>query len=537
MRVKNIHLQGYRRFTDLKIEEIPESVRLIVLAGPNGTGKSSFFDGLKSWHVSQAGVGGIGDDIYFRKVGLRADAPHAFNVETHDRALDDTPEGRKKWVYVRTAFRHDADFNVSSFSRLQSPLDIPRVHRMIDVDASIADNYQRMVMSAVEGIFSQDGSDPAMTVGQLRDSLIQEVGQAFSCIFSDLKLVSVGNLLDHGKGTFFFEKGTASSFPYKNLSAGEKAVFDLLVDVAVKRRFFDNTLWCIDEPENHLNTRVQAQFMDELLGLLPTGNQLLLATHSIGFMRRAWELYKDKPGEVVFLDFQGHNFDDEVILAPIKPSREFWQRTLEVALGDLAKLLAPERVVLCEGRPQRGKSDKRGEFDAKCYRTIFAEEYPTTDWLSVGNSHEVGTDKVELGKSIQTIVSGTAVIRLVDQDLKSKEEIADLQGAGVRVLQRRHIESYLLDEEVLDALCDQHDKSHLKQQVRKAYADAIAASISRGNDPDDVKSASGEAYVSIRKLLDLRGSNFEGFAVSNLAPLIKPGMAVYQELRDSIFGS
>ena len=44
MRIANIHLTSYKRFADLKIEDIPETARLIVLIGPNGTGKSSIFD-------------------------------------------------------------------------------------------------------------------------------------------------------------------------------------------------------------------------------------------------------------------------------------------------------------------------------------------------------------------------------------------------------------------------------------------------------------------------------------------------------------
>ena len=46
MRIKSVHLHDYKRFTDLRIVDIPESARLVVLIGPNGTGKSSVFDGF-----------------------------------------------------------------------------------------------------------------------------------------------------------------------------------------------------------------------------------------------------------------------------------------------------------------------------------------------------------------------------------------------------------------------------------------------------------------------------------------------------------
>ena len=44
MRIKNIRLKNYKRFTELTIADVPATARLVVLVGPNGTGKSSVFD-------------------------------------------------------------------------------------------------------------------------------------------------------------------------------------------------------------------------------------------------------------------------------------------------------------------------------------------------------------------------------------------------------------------------------------------------------------------------------------------------------------
>ena len=51
MKIKSVHLSNYKRFTDLRISDIPEQARLVVLIGPNGSGKSSLFDAflVKSW--------------------------------------------------------------------------------------------------------------------------------------------------------------------------------------------------------------------------------------------------------------------------------------------------------------------------------------------------------------------------------------------------------------------------------------------------------------------------------------------------------
>ena len=302
-------------------------------------------------------------------------------------------------------------------------------------------------------------------------------------VFPDLLLSGVGGIgasSGHGVGTFYFDKGSSEGFLFKNLSAGEKAVFDLLLDAVVKREFYDDTIWCIDEPETHLNTRIQGRLLETLVDLLPPDCQLWIASHSIGFMRKAWEMAQGEPGSVTFLDLQGVDFDAPAVVRPVSPTRDFWARTLDVALGDLATLVAPERVVMCEGRPARGVADQKAAFDATCYGRIFAVEFPNTDFLSVGNSNDAGQDRLEIGKAIQALASGTEVIRLIDRDMRSPQEVQLLTDSGVRVLSRRHLEAYLLDEDVIRALCSKEGQPERSDEAVAIVAEELAASVAAG---------------------------------------------------------
>jgi len=43
VKIKEVKLKRFKRFTDLKLTGIPETAKLIVLVSPNGSGKTSFF--------------------------------------------------------------------------------------------------------------------------------------------------------------------------------------------------------------------------------------------------------------------------------------------------------------------------------------------------------------------------------------------------------------------------------------------------------------------------------------------------------------
>ena len=68
MKVKEIKLKNFKRFTDLTITGIKESAKLILIVGPNGSGKSSLFDAFNHYYRLNVGYGWNGDHIYtFKK--------------------------------------------------------------------------------------------------------------------------------------------------------------------------------------------------------------------------------------------------------------------------------------------------------------------------------------------------------------------------------------------------------------------------------------------------------------------------------------
>ena len=311
------------------------------MAGPNGSGKSSLFDAFSVWQQAQS-FGVNWDKSYYN----RDKAVSSWTNQVKPTFY--SGEASNKTFYLRSAYRNDPEFEISSLQKLADANSTIRVRRMIEQDGAVSQNYQRLASNAFQDAF--DRADGTQTLQEFRENSIGEISRAVHSLFPDLDLNTLGNPLI--EGTFRFTKGLIDGFSYKNLSGGEKSAFDLLLDMLVKRKTFDDTIFAIDEPEAHMNTRLQGVLLGELYKLIPDGSQMWIATHSIGMMRKAKDLYIKNPGDVIFYDFEGHNYDAAVTLKPVRPDRAFWQRILRVALDDLADLVAPREVVLCEGNPK-----------------------------------------------------------------------------------------------------------------------------------------------------------------------------------------
>ena len=161
---------------------------------------------------------------------------------------------------------------------------------------------------------------------------------SLSTIFDDLNLSSIGDPLS--SGSFFFEKGSAKDFHYKNLSAGEKSVFDLILDMIIKSTFYSDAVFCLDEPEAHMHTRLQAKVLTELYSLNTANSQLWISTHSIGMLKQAEIIEQANPGTVVFLDFANRDFDLTEVMKPAQIDRAIWDRFFDLAFADFSQLIA-----------------------------------------------------------------------------------------------------------------------------------------------------------------------------------------------------
>lgn len=531
MKIKSIRLVRFKRFTNLLIDDIPETAKLIVLVGPNGSGKTSIFEGFNHYYRLK-GFSNVGKEDYFVKKNTEPIVGNWYDrvkIEFHGNVFggDTTLKGK---FYFRTAYRNEADFTVDTLKNQSDPTANAKFETLNGNDITVSENYQRLVSQTLAGVFMS--ANNLKTVEQYREELIGEIRSSLKNVFDDLTLSSIGDPLSNG--SFYFEKGEAKDFHYKNLSAGEKSVFDILLDIIIKSKYYANAVFCIDEPEAHMHTRLQAKFLSELYRLIPSTSQLWISTHSIGMLRQAEELELKNPGSVIFLNFDNKDFDNNELIRPSKIDRSVWDRFFELALADFSKLIAPKQIVFCEGTPQ-GRKYKN--FDAQIYSKIFGVRYYDTTFVSIGSCNEIEDSSNPSVNVVVDILKHSKVIKFVDRDSKSAEETDELLKKGIKTLLKRHLENYLLDDEIITKLCTQTGHEDKVEECLNIKKKAIQDSVSRGNPSDDIKSASGQIITDIKKVLNINqgGNNTSSFLRDTMAPLITEDTKVFEDLEKQIF--
>ena len=597
MKIKSIHLKDFKRFTDLTIEGLPETAKLVVMIGPNGCGKSSVFDALNCYtYIVKSSAYPPDDenfspfelplmtnyylkngnpDPYFpmsaedfpsMPAGLEELRAHSLafvkdivsratevskavladcvNVGLHHEQQTKTDELR---VHTRSSLRnyslplHSDLFSTHSVEKLRLKLSKHPTEKEEDhwfgLNHWILFNYEIVYESELGNISKDYRPEPpdelkryAKTVLSFKKEIIEEVNNAIAQLFTNpvSKLILDDSLrlcLSLGDPEKLFIANEKKP-PFFNLSIGEIAIFDLVLDMVIKKIIDDETVICIDEPELHIHTKLQGELLEVLYNLISPKSQLWIATHSVGMVRKAQDLWREDPGSVVFLDFGGRDFDKPVTLAPATPNPNFWASTYEVALGDLAELVITGRTVFCEGE----------EFDAECYGNIFKSTYPEVCFVSLGARGNVEKSVTAANLAIEKITRKAKVIGIVDRDKATCGEIKRNAKKGIRTLSRKTIESYLLDDEVLTKLCKDYDASDKINDLLTAKQDALDEKKLKSSD--NLKSIVQTIHGAAQKILKSAnlGNTRESFMMDVLAPRIQPGMKVYEQLEKDIFG-
>ncbi len=437
MRLKRVQLIGFKRFDNLTIDLGPDPPRVIALVGPNGCGKSSVFDAFEEKTKNMRGAQANEAPSFFSKHAYSPDPASRTTDYVRNDSIgltfaDGSTELTKTSFHIRSAYRFTSKLDVQQLAAQPDLVeDTSRPTSSISLDGRLKENYERLLGQAFENFFD----NRQLTGQQVLDALTGKINVILKNVL-EIQISDLGNVIKR-EGQLYFDKADSKRFPYQNLSAGEKEVVDLVIDLVVRSTLFSSTVYCIDEPELHINSAIQRRLLIEIEKLVPEGCQLWIATHSIGFLRA---LQKDLSDRCAVLDFSEKPYFQGVhTIVPMVPSRRQWQRIFSTALDDLVELVAPRTIVYCEGREDPGTDAAELGLDATVYNEIFAGTHPDTLFVSSGGGGAMTKNSILALKVLGKALTGVEFLLLRDRDGKSDvERLAFLSEAPMHRMLERH---------------------------------------------------------------------------------------------------
>lgn len=433
MRLKKVILKKFKRFDDLTIELWQDPKKIIALVWPNGSGKSSVIDAFAPSYNNQNYNNKKLYDESWDKIYRRNDS---INIVWDDNSS--TYSNDKFYVRSSQRFTENVKFQFNQWLKVSD--DPWKPNNSWSIDSRMNQNYNLLMMDLIKSFQQWDE-----TWDQARAKYIDRINLILESIL-EIRIASLADVTNADQSDLYFDKWTSKGFPYRNLSAWEKAIVDLIIDLVLKVDVFDNNVFLIDEPELHINTWIQRKLIIELEKLIPEGSQLWIATHSIWFLRAFQNELNEKTD---IISMWWYDFDNKVILAPIVKSRKMRQGIFSPALDDLTWLVAPSKIIYCEWKPLPWTWWVEKWFDALVYNTIFEKKYPDVIFVSSDWCWEVAKYSWIALLVLQKAFIDSELVKLIDRDSKTHEELEEEKACWTLILLRHEIENYLLDKEVI----------------------------------------------------------------------------------------
>jgi AAA15 family ATPase/GTPase len=441
MRIKSLNLQNFKRFTDLKISDIPQESKLVLLIGSNGSGKSSLFDAF-NW-VSK-GPNALNEYLYgklnnyYKKI---ENEDSFLDVNFYDADKIEKKNGKR--ILYEDQYRLSNKFIGRSSIRIIPKISIngdsgatlndsDKPEKYIDHDSRFVNDVYKYIEVINEAVTKPVFQGKQADTLEIFKENIEPLNKSLLKVFGDntettIQIIKYENPRPDRAANLIFKKGL-SEISYELLSHGEKQVIILLLNFIVRQEFYQDSIIFIDEMDCHLNTALQYSLLEEIVSRwIPDSSQLWTASHSLGFID-----YARKSKEASIIDFDLLNFDYPQELRPL-PKDEL----------DVYEIAIPKEIIkdVLKDFTKVFVENKNDEF----FNLVFlGEEKNKYVFLGVNNSSEVflscKNNKFSLG--------------IRDRDYLKEEEVHSIKEKipNLKILSFYNFENYIYHPENLKEL-------------------------------------------------------------------------------------
>jgi energy-coupling factor transporter ATP-binding protein EcfA2 len=261
---------------------------------------------------------------------------------------------------------------------------------------------------------------------------------------------------------FHYRIGSSEPLPFSTLSSGEQEVVKVAFTLVWKK--MTHSIIMIDEPELHLHPTLAFRLIETLKGFGGGTNQLFLFTHSADLISTYYST-----GNVFFIDSGS--------AAP--PNQAHQLSGLATAHGAVARAAGANLGLFAVGKRLVFVEGREASVDRLVYHKVAQIAFPDSYIMPIGSVENIIALKSVIDE-LTNAIFGIDLFLVRDRDGLSDSVITSLQSnRRFRCLTRRHIENYLLDEDVLSNVATALYLAEEKRdanRIRNAIKD-IASSI------------------------------------------------------------
>jgi predicted ATP-binding protein involved in virulence len=223
------------------------------------------------------------------------------------------------------------------------------------------------------------------------------------------------------------------SFPLSSLSSGEREVVNIVFDFLIRNP--TDSIIIFDEPELHLHPELSYKLL-QTLQTIGENNQFIYCTHSPDIITASLE------NSVIFIAPPKSTLSNQAILVKEDDETHEALQKIGQSIGIVA---LGRKLVLIEG--------KDSSLDKQVYGAILKNKFPSLVLVPSGGKEVITSFSSIMTSVLERTIWGVDFFMLCDRDVVplsvSTFSLEDAGKGRLKVLGRYHLENYFLDEKVL----------------------------------------------------------------------------------------
>ena len=320
MKIEKVHIKNIKGIKDLELsfKKDDKILDLIVLAGVNGSGKTTILESIKDFfnnkniNYEEPKKSNVDLDIFFEKFEKK-------NIEEAEKSSNNYKQPLWNFFNALQSYQYEKYNNNGLYQnliakRFENPpkiIYVPAENKFEEIQTystTLSKEYKFINIvnsNVIRDIPSYIATrrnylatiEEDLTMKEITNKVVNEINSIFDIFELDVKLKGFSK---DEKTMPIFENSAGEEFDINDLSSGEKQLF--LRTLSIKMLEPKNSIILIDEPELSLHPKWQQRII-EVYKKIGENNQIIVATHSPHILgsvsnENIFILYRNEKGKI-----------------------------------------------------------------------------------------------------------------------------------------------------------------------------------------------------------------------------------------------